>query len=717
MDFKFLFDERRKLFSIGYQQSLNSLDNSYYDLLASESRLASFFAIAKDDVPVDHWFRLGRSLTSAGGTRTLVSWSGSMFEYLMPALVMQSFPLTVLDRTYDGAVRRQIAYGAERGVPWGVSESAYNLRDAHQTYQYRAFGVPDLALKRGLGRDLVIAPYAAALASMIDAPRALANLAVLEQKGALGPYGFRDALDYTRPLPGRRYAVVGNYMAHHIGMGLVALTNALTAGTWPRRFHADALVRSAELLLHERVPRRLVLQEPQTARAEEALPDPELERPVVREVEEPGTAQPRVALLGHMPYTVMVSHCGSGYSRHEDLAITRWRADGTSDSTGQFCYVRDVSAGRVWSAAHQPVCAPADRYRALLATDRVTFDRSDGDIETRTEIAVVPADSAEVRRVTLTNNGSVPREIELTSYGEIVLAPPDADRAHPAFGSLFVETEWHEWCTAVTATRRPRSATERAVWCAHVVDSGRHRVGSVTCETDRSRFLGRGRSTRQPVALDRAGPLSGTTGAVLDPIFSLRTRVRLGPGQSASVGFTTLVSATRERVFELADRYHDSYAAHRALDLAWTSTQVELRELGISPAESAVFQELAGSLFFAEPSLCAPREELVRNRGAQPLLWAVGVSGDWPILLATIDSVDGLPTLSRLFAAHRYWRRRGMMVDLVVLNTHPPSYLQELQEKITAAMFASSDSWVIDKPGGVFARRRDLLAPDVHRML
>ncbi|HVE78216.1 MAG TPA: glucoamylase family protein [Gemmatimonadaceae bacterium] len=717
MDFRFLFDDQRKLFSIGYQEGTHSRDPSYYDLLGSEARLASFIAVAKNDAPVEHWFYLGRTLTRAGGGTALVSWSGSMFEYLMPPLVMRSFPDTLLDQTYRSVVRRQIAYGAERGVPWGVSESAYNLRDRHLTYQYRAFGVPDLALKRGLGRDLVVAPYASALALMVDPARALANLATLERKGALGPYGFRDALDYTRPDPGARFAVVRNYMAHHSGMTLVALTNVLTAQRWPHRFHADPIVRAAELLLHERVPRRLVLQEPQVARPDEALPDPELERPAVREVDVPDTPQPYVALLGRLPYTIMVSHCGAGYSRYEEMAVTRWRADGTRDHTGQFCYLKDLGDGRAWSAAHQPLCAPADWYRALLATDRVTFQRGDGEIETRTEIAVVPQDSAEVRRVTVTNHGDRTRVVELTSYGEIVLAPPNTDRAHPAFSNLFVETEWHEWCTAITATRRPRSATEPPLWCVHVVDTGGERVGPVTCETDRARFLGRGRSARDPAAMEADGPLSGTTGAVLDPVFALRTCVRLEPGRSASVAFTTLVATTRERAFQLADRYHDPHVAQRALDLAWTSTQVELRELGVTPADAAVFQDLAGHLFYSNPTLRAPQDELRRNRGGQPILWRVGVSGDWPIVLAMLESADGLPTLRQLFAAHRYWRRRGMTADLVVLNTHDHSYLQELNDQIAAAIFGSSDSAVIDRPGGVFVRRLDLLSPEELLML
>ena len=334
MDFKFLFDERRKLFSIGFSPSANVFDNSYYDLLASESRLSSFIAIAKDDVPVDHWFRLGRSLTAAGGTRTLVSWSGSMFEYLMPALVLRTFPSTLLSQTHHGAVKRHIDYGAERGIPWGISESAYNVRDRGYTYQYRGFGVPDFALKRGLSRELVIAPYATALAMMVEPHHAIRNLAALEAEGALGPYGFRDAIDYTRPLPGSKKAVIGAYMAHHVGMSLVAFDNALNRNVWQARFHRDSVVRSAELILQERIPRRLVLQDVQQQDEARAAPI-ETEKPAVRELDTANTAQPRVALLGNVPYTMIVTNAGGGVSRFGDIAVNRWRNDSTRDDHGQ----------------------------------------------------------------------------------------------------------------------------------------------------------------------------------------------------------------------------------------------------------------------------------------------------------------------------------------------------------------------------------------------
>lgn len=717
MDFSFLYEPSRKLFTIGYHPESFTADASFYDLLASEARLASFMAIARNDAPVEHWFRLSRALNRRAGSTALVSWSGSMFEYLMPLLVMRSLPFTLLDESYRGAVERQMAYGKSRGVPWGVSESAYNLRDRHDTYQYHAFGVADLGLKRGLDRDLVIAPYATALAALVAPERALANLQVLEGMGALGPYGFVDAIDYTRPAPGQRLALVNTCMAHHVGMSLVAFTNVLCHDIWQERFHADPLVKSAELLLHERVPRRLVLREAQQVEVVDLPPAQENERPVVREVSIDESTEPRVALLGAAPYTVMLNHNGSGSSRYESLAVTRWRADRTRDDTGQFCYVRDMATDKVWSAAHQPVCAPAEWSRTWLAPDRVTMRRLDGEVETRMEIVVVPADSAEVRRVTVTNLGSEDREVELTSYGEVVLATPDADRAHPAFSNLFVETEWHAWCSAITVTRRPRLAGDRRLWCVHVVDAGRDRVGSVSCETDRGRFLGRGRGVRNPQALESAGPLSGTTGAVLDPIVALRTRVHLAPGQSANVAFTTLIATSRQAAFELADRYHDPHAAQRALDLAWSSTQIELRELGITTVQAALFQDLAGHVLFAGGALAPPRDEVRRNRGSQPQLWTHGISGDLPIVLATIDSLDGISTLRELFAAHRYWRHRGLEVDLVVVNAHPYDYLQELRDAITDAMVPANDRSLIDQRGGVFPRRRDAFRDDDYLML
>ncbi|MDB4917584.1 MAG: hypothetical protein JWM95_5228, partial [Gemmatimonadetes bacterium] len=721
MDFTLFYDEQRRLFSIGYDVRSGRLDAGTYDLLASEARLASFVAVAKDDVPVEHWFHLGRSLTTTVGGTALVSWSGSMFEYLMPLLVMPSRPFSLLDQTHIAAVKRQVAYGAARSVPWGVSESAYNLRDRHETYQYRAFGVPDLALKRGLGSELVVAPYASALALAVSPHEALRNLADIEHIGALGPNGFYDALDYTRPEGVTGPAIVRTVMAHHIGMTIVALDNALHLergqGIWQRRFLSDPAVRAAALLLDERVPRRYTTRPAQTDLSADPLVRTPRARAVAREFDTPNTPEPRIAMLGAQSYCVLLTNAGGGYSRSGDMDIYRWRADGTRDATGQWIYLRDVVSGATWSAAHQPVCASSSAYNVSFAADRVVFTHTDHGIDTRTEIVVVPRERTEIRRVTLTNRSRSVREIELTSYGEIVLTTAGADRAHPAFQNLFVETEWLPAQCAVLASRRPRASGEHRPWCAHVAATGPESAALVTCETDRARFIGRGRSVQSPAALDAPGALSNTAGAVLDPIAALRVRVRLEPGRSSTVAFTTVVTNSRDEALAAADRHRDLGAAERALALSWTVAQIELRDLDVTPDDAALYQELAGAIIYPRESLRAPQHERDANRRPQSALWAHGISGDAPIVLATIRAEVGLPSVRQLLVAHNYWRTKGVKADLVILNAKEPSYQQELQDQLTAMVISSSEGGMLEVSGGVYVRRSDVLKPDDVAML
>ena len=722
MDFSLVYDPQRRLLAIGCDPRSGKLDESYYDLLASESRLASFMAIAKGDATTEHWFRLGRSLTVADGATALISWSGSMFEYLMPLLVMPPRPFSLLDQTCHSAVHRQIAYGRSRGIPWGISESAYNVRDRHGTYQYRAFGVPDLALKRGLASDLVVAPYAAVLAAAVDVHDALRNLADLERHGALGPYGFYDALDYTRLDGDGRVSVVRTFMAHHVGMSLVALDNALSIrtnepeGVWQRRFMADAAVRAAALLLDERVPRSYVPRPAQSDVLAHAVGPAERPQINVHEVDTPHTIEPHVALLGGGGYSVLLTNAGSGSSRARGIDVYRWRADSTQDDSGHWIYIKDLTGGMLWSAGHQPVRATPTSYRASFATDRVVFARRDGPVETHTEIVVIPSEQAEIRRVTLVNRSRVLREIELTSYGEVVLCPADADRAHQAFQKLFVQTEWVGEATLL-ASRRPRSSEEKWPWCAHVVAAGPERVGEVSYETDRARFLGRGRTTHTPRALDADVALSGTVGAVLDPILALRVRVRIEPGRSATVAFTTAVASTRTAAMQLADRYCDVSAAERALTLARTEAEVELRDLDIAPDDVALYQELAGALIYPHEALRAPEAERAAVTQGQSSLWAQGISGDLPIVLATVRTPAGLTSIRQLLVAHNYWRTKGIQSDLVILNAKQHSYAQELQDQLVTLAMASSEGGRLEQPGGVFIRRIDLLSAEDSALL
>ncbi len=722
MDFSFLFDPTRKLFSIGFRVRDGTLDPSYYDLLASEARLASFLAIAKGDVAPDHWFRLGRALTPVGRGSALISWSGSMFEYLMPALVMRAPALSLLDHTYRLVVARQMSYAAELGVPWGISESAFNARDLEQTYQYSSFGVPGLGLKRGLSEDVVVAPYATALGAMIQPEAAVRNFARLRSAGAAGRYGFREALDYTaRRLPeGASVAIVKSYMAHHQGMALVALGNVLNDRAMVERFHADPIVEATELLLQERMPRDVLVARPRAEEVKSAADVRDLVPPVLRRFTSPHDAIPRTHLLSNGRYAVMVTAAGSGYSRWGDVAVTRWREDVTRDSWGSYLFLRDMHTGAVWSAGHQPSGAEADSYEVTYSEDHAEFSRRDGSIATGLTIVVSAEHDAEIRRVSLTNLGSHDRQIELTSYAEIALAPQAADVAHPAFQNLFVQTEFVPDIGALLATRRPRSADEQPIWAAHVAAVEEETGGVIQYETDRARFLGRGRSVRSPVSVIDGRPLSNTVGAVLDPIFSLRCRVRLAPGATAHAIFSTVVAESREQVLDLADKYRESATFERAATLAWTQAQVQLHHLGIEADEAHLFQRLANRILYSDPSLRPSAGLLARNERGAPGLWAHGISGDLPIVMVRIDEAEDLDIVRQLLRAHEYWRLKLLDVDLVILNEHGATYAQDLHDSLETLVRTSQSILVHEGHpghGGVYILRGDQLSTEDRTLL
>jgi cyclic beta-1,2-glucan synthetase len=720
MNFGFLYDRERQIFAIGYRvadaQGPGRLDPSYYDLLASEARLASFVAIAKGDVPDSHWFHLGRLLSSVDGAPTLLSWSASLFEYLMPLLVMKSYPGTLLDQSCRMAVRRQVEYGKQQGVPWGISESAFNLVDHHGHYQYKAFGVPGLGLKRGLGDELVVAPYATALAAMVEPERAAHNFRRLTREGLDGAYGFYEAIDYTHrkagedetitgPRPhGSRGVVVQAFLAHHQGMSLVALANAVLGHRMVQRLHADPRVQATALLLQERAPRHAPITKPRPA--EETRVSAPVSPVAFRRFRSPHTRYPHAQFLSNGAYTTIVTNAGGGASLCRGRAVTRYREDPTRDLGSNFLYLRDVRSGSVWSAAYHPTDREPAEYLVILQAEKATIRRRDEDIATQLDIAVSTEDDIEVRRLTVTNQSDRPRELEVTSYAEIALAPVREDLTHPAFSKLFVETEYLPESAALVCTRRPRARDEARVWAVHVLSVDGRMQGPVEWETDRARFLGRGRSPEHPVALDGRA-LSGTTGAVLDPIVSLRQRIRLAPGGFVRLSFATGMALSRDGALALAHKYHDPSAAARTFALAFTQAQSTLRHLGISSDEAQLFERLASRVLYTDASLRAEPEVLRGNILGQPGLWAHGISGDLPILLVRVVEEDAIPLVRQALQAQEYWRLKGLSADLVILNEHPVSYLDEMHIQLTALLDTGPWGAWKHRPGGVYLLRGD----------
>ncbi len=685
MDVSFLYDEGSHLMTIGFNVDEQRRDSSRYDLLSSEARLGNFVSIAQGQVRQESWFALGRALVSNGEEPTLVSWSGSMFEYLMPLLVMPTYPGTLLDQTYCAAVTRQINYGMKHGVPWGISESGYNAVDSQFNYLYRAFGVPGLGLKRGLEEDLVIAPYATAMALMVMPEAACLNLQRLADEHAVGKFGFYEAIDFTITRLPRdcKRMFVRSFMTHHQAMSFLSFSYLLHHQPMQQRFVTDPLFQATLLLLQERVPRPTAsyLEIPKTPEGSGVSQQFETS---MRTFKSPNTYTPQIQLLSNGDYHLVISQAGGGYSRWKDLAVTRWREDSTCDAWGLFNYVRDLNTGKFWSTIHQPTMDVAEKFKAVFSEAHAEFFRTDKQLDIHTEIVVSPEDDIELRRVRIQNRSNVKRVIEFTSYAELVLAPQASDLAQPAFNNLFVETELLKEYQAILATRRPMDAQHSSPWLCQLLNIYCKHSYQLSYETDRARFVGRGRNLASPLAMIEQGDLSNTVGSILDPIAAIRCRVTLEPNDLVTFDLLTGMADTREQCFALVEKYQDIQLANRIFSLAWTHGQVLLHHLNISEENVQVYEKIASAIIYANNTYRSDKHILASNKRGQSSLWAYSISGDLPIVLLSIEDASKIELVQQLIQAQAYWRHKGLVVDLVILNEEPVGYRGILQDKISS---------------------------------
>lgn len=707
--YDFLFDPVQHFFSIGYNVEDHRRDPGFYDLLGSEARLGVYVAIAQGKIPQESWFALGRQLTNTGKDPVLISWSGSMFEYLMPMLIAPVYESTLLDQTHKGSVRRQIEYGQRRGLPWGLSESCFNMVHANMDYMYRAFGVPGLGLKRGLADDYVIAPYASIMALMIEPDEAYENLKEMSLQGFEGKWGFYEAIDYTasRLQRGQTESIVKAFMAHHHGMSLLSLAHLLRDQPMQKRFQADLQFQTSLLLLQEKIPQITTYFSPVVDITD--LPS----EPVNTDLSVIPTANtllPEVQLLSNGRYHVMVSNAGGGYSRWKDIAVTRWREDGTCDNWGSFCYIRDLETGEFWSSGHQPTIKHAEHYEVIYSQGRAEIKRRDYNIDVHTEIVVSPEDDVELRRLHITNRSRKKRQIEFTSYAEVVLNAGMADMLHPAFSNLFVQTEIIAPRHAIMCTRRPRSIEEHPLWMFHLMKVHGADVQEVSFETSRDHFIGRGNTISEPKSMMQKEGLSGNEGSVLDPIVAIQYRVTLKPYETITLDMVYGIGRTQDECQRLVEKYQDKHMIDRAFELAWTHSQVVLRQINATAAEAILYCRMAGSIIYANASFRADPGIILKNYREQSGLWSHSISGDFPIVLLQIEDNTNIELVEQMVKAHAFWRQKGLIVDLVIWNEDHGGYRQVLQNQILSLIAPTNVAEEQNRPGSIFVRSADQLS-------
>ncbi|MTI67917.1 MAG: glycosyl transferase [Firmicutes bacterium] len=710
-EFKPLYDTNRQLFAIGYHVEEQKLTDSYYDLLATEARITSYLAIVRREVPKNHWFKLGRALSIVKGYRGLVSWTGTIFEYLMPGLIMKKYSNTILDETYKTVIKSQKLYGRKRKVPWGTSESGYFAFDFNFNYQYKAFGVPDLGLKRGLIDDVVVSPYSSFLALPYEPKEAIENTKSLIKEGLEGDYGLYEAIDYTpERIPfGENKGIVKSFMTHHLGMSLISINNYLNNNIMQERFHSEPMIKAGEILLQEKIPLRVIITKEYK---EHVKPIENVETPDIqfkRTFDDLQYPIPRCHMLTNGRYSVLLTDGGRGFSKKDDIQITRWRDDLT-EKHGSFILLRDTKNNKSWSATYEPLCKEADGQKIIFGQDKAEYIRTDDNLETHTQIVVSSEDNVEVRTVTLINHGDKESNIEVTSYNESIIANHNSDLAHPAFSNLFIRTEILQEYNTLLAGRRPREHKEKIKWALHSVVVEGESVGGLQYESNRENFIGRGRNITNPKALYE--PLTNTTGIVIDPIMSLRKTVKVKPNGKVKITFITGLSDNKEDAVELAKKYQKTSSLTRAFELAYTRSQVENNYLNLDFNQIKVYQDLLSHIIFLSPMRKKYQDIISLNKKGQSSLWAYGISGDNPILLVTIDNTDDISIVKEALKAHEYLKLKGLEVDLVILNEDKSSYIQPLMDLIKDTVFQNQRSDLVDKPGGIFIRSANIMDED-----
>ena len=813
MDFNFLYDKTRELFSIGYNVEENSLGNSYYDLLASESRIASFVAIAKGDVPSAHYFKLSRAMTNAFHTHSLVSWSGTMFEYFMPSLIMRNYPKTLFSQTYKSVIKSQISFAKQKKTPWGISESAFYEFDAAENYQYKAFGVPGLGLKRGLEDELVISPYSTLMTLPFAKNTAIKNLKRLEKIGALGRYGFIESIDYTKARQGEyimtlsksknqddnsddihsdihndllkwenhpqnvdkkvvfvdKYAKkvdnamdkhtsfinnpnvdsvdsvdnfaqdydkyvgnddynkfktinnpqkvhkVVNYMVHHLGMSLMALDNILEDTILIARFHSLPEVKATELLLKEKIPQNVVFERNEDFSIKNRYFEGEIMVP--RVFEKVNQDSPQLLLLSNGEYSTMITASGSGYSKKNDTMLYRWKGNSTSDDSGMFFYIKNLNSNDYWSSTFEPCKTLGDKYEAEFNLDKAKFSRKDGNIETEMELVISTEENFEIRKLSLINLSDKERSLEVTSYMEITLATFSADAAHPAFSNLFIQTEYDEAENILIGNRRGRVKGAKVPYLFHKLVAEGELEGSITFETSRINFIGRNRELKSPLAMDNDKSLNNTVGTILDPIMSMRVRIRLEPHSKREIYFMTGICDSKEQIFDVCRENNDYNNLNKVFKNYSISTQLELKNLGIRSGKANVFQSAASEIFFLSANR-KNREEYITNiKKHQKDLWAYGISGDLPIIMAVIERQEDINLAFDLMKFHYYSKLKGVKLDLVIYNNEEISYDEPLQKNIIDAVRISNQGNSLNKPGGIFIHNKATIDIEVKDLL
>ncbi len=700
-DFSYLYSEENRIFSIGFNVEENSLTPSYYDLLASEARQASLIAIAKKDVPAKHWYNLSRTLTSLNKYKGLVSWSGTAFEYLMPNINIPTYPGSLLSESSKFAIFSQQEYARQLKIPWGISEAAFNLRDLNNNYQYKAFGIPWLGLKRGLADETVVSSYGTMLAINECPKETVENLKWLEKEGMYDRYGFYESIDYTlnRLKKGEKSAVVKTYMAHHQGLILLSITNLFKKQIFQKRFMDNPEIEAVSILLEEKMPENVVLTKEEKEKVEK-VKNVDYETYSVREYHKPYLKLRATNVISNEQYSIVIDQKGEGYSKYKDIVINRFKRT-DSMQEGMDFYFKNIKTKRIWTSGQKNYLAEADKYTVYFSPEESKFVRQDGGIETKTTIFVMPNSPVEVRRVELKNLGNAEETIEITAMLEPMLSSFEQDYAHKAFNNLFVSFAFDSETNTILVKRKAKDEKQQDIYLGVNFYTENETVGELEFELDKERIMGR-QNVELPIAVEQSIPLGRKVGRTTDPLIAMRRTINIRPSEKVVLNLILAVSESREKAIALIQENRNNESITRNRNLARAKVEAESMYLGVRASEIVEYQKMLTYLLYQNPLKLLMYKGKIPEEAMQSELWKYGISGDLPILLVKVKEVTDSYVVRDCLKAFEYFRVKNIKIDLVIINEEKKTYENYVQEEIQNAILDSNLSYLQNRSGGIF---------------
>ena len=698
-DFTKLYNEKMQLFSVGYNVEENMLTDSYYDLLASEARQTSLVAIAKKDIEQKHWYNLSRTLTVLNKYKGLISWSGTAFEYLMPNINIPKYPGSLLDESCKFLIMSQKEYNKKLKIPWGISESAFNLKDLNNNYQYKAFGIPWLGLKRGLADEIVVAPYASMMAIIDEPIEVLKNLKQLEKLGMYNKYGFYESIDYTptRLRKNETKAIVKTYMAHHQGLILLSINNLMNNNIVQKRFVQNPEIEAVDILLQERMPENIIITKEEKEKVEK-IKYIDYENATQREITKINTKLNNVNVIGNDKYTIIMDQKGNGYSKYNNILINRYKYT-DDEEQGIFFFFKNIKTKRIWTSNYMNYLSKADKYVMCFTPDMNKITRQDGNIETITKISVAPTEPVEIRRIELVNHGIEDETIEITSFLEPLISEKEQDYAHRAFNKLFLEYEIIE--DTILIRRKSRDKSKSDMFLAVNLYAENEIIGETEFEVDKEKFYGR-EAIGLPKTVESSIPLGRNIGLTTEPIVAIKNTVKIKANEKVAFNLIMCVSESKEKVIELINKFTNSETIKRNIELAKVKVEAESRYLNIKGKEIDLCQKILGYLIFPNPlkRIINKNKKVISAYVSE--LWKYGISGDLPILLVKVKDISDIEILKQVINVYEYLRVKNINIDLVIVDEEQHSYENYTREGIINIILNKNMGYLQNVRSGIF---------------